>query len=283
MIMHDQGAGRSPATAAAGTAGKVSIRDVSKVFKGSASGNYVAVETIDLEIRDREFCCLLGPSGCGKTTVMNMIAGFEQPTAGIIQLDGHLISAPGPDRGVVFQDASTALFPWLSVGENIAFSLKMRGVAAPAIAAAVERYSVLVGLQDHLKKFPFELSGGMKQRTQIARSLVSEPEMLLMDEPFAALDAINKRTLQRELAQIWESTGKTIVYITHDITEALLLGTRIAVMSAGPAARIKAVIDVDLAASARKVGNAEFTALLQGLEEMIREEVEKDQRVKRLR
>lgn len=283
MIMQDQGAGRGPATAAAGTAGKVSIRDVSKVFKGSSSGNYVAVETIDLEIRDREFCCLLGPSGCGKTTVMNMIAGFEQPTTGIIQLDGHPISGPDPDRGVVFQDASTALFPWLSVGENIAFSLKMRGVAAPAIAAAVERYSALVGLQDHLKKFPFELSGGMKQRTQIARALVSEPEMLLMDEPFAALDAINKRTLQRELAQIWESTGKTIVYITHDITEALLLGTRIAVMSIGPAARIKAVIDVDLAVSARKIGNPEFTALLQELEEMIREEVEKDQRVKRLR
>lgn len=251
---------------------KVSLRDVSKTFETTRGDPYVALSSVDLEIPDGDFLCLLGPSGCGKTTLLNLIAGFEQPSTGEISMDGRPIVSPGADRAVVFQDAGAALFPWLTVRENIGFGPNVQGKRPEEYGAMVEQYAELVGLLDHLEKFPFELSGGMKQRVQIARALVNEPGMLLMDEPFAALDAITKRGLQRELARVWAATRKTVVYITHDITEALLLGQRIGVMSVGPAALIKALIPIDLV-SPRDTTSPEFVALERRLENLIGEEI----------
>lgn len=253
---------------------KVRLQAVSKSFLGSHSGKYFALRDVELEIEGGSFCCLLGPSGCGKTTVLNLIAGFDRPTDGAVTLGGEPIVGPGPDRAVVFQDVGSALFPWLTVRENIAFGPRMRRIPQAIYEPLVAQYGELVGLAAHLDKFPFELSGGMKQRAQIARALVNEPEMLLMDEPFAALDAITKRILQNELARMWQATRKTIVYITHDLNEALLLGSQVAVMSAGPSARIKTALAVDLPRP-RDQGDAEFVRLQRQLESLIREEVER--------
>jgi len=172
---------------------------------------------------------------------------------------------------MIFQDATEALFPWLSVAENILFGPRL-SAATRALEANLDRYLKLVGLAEHAHKFPFELSGGMKQRVQIARALIMEPQMLLMDEPFAALDAINKRLLQGELARIWQETRKTVVYVTHDIVEALLLGTRVAVMTAGPAGRIKREIEVPLAYP-RSSTAPEFVERVRLLEALLAEEV----------
>jgi NitT/TauT family transport system ATP-binding protein len=210
------------------------LRHVSKQFPGGP----LILQDIDLAFDRGAFVCLLGPSGSGKSTVLDLVAGFERPTAGTISYDEREIAAPGPDRVVVFQDVANALFPWLSVLEHVEFGLDRRLPARERRARALAAIE-LVGLADHLAKFPSELSGGMKQRVQIARGLVMEPEMLLMDEPFGALDAITRRNLQLELKQLWARTGKTILFVTHDISEALLLGTDIVVLSMGPAARIK--------------------------------------------
>src|SRR6185312_11314695 len=217
---------------------------VGKQFEGMSGDLHSAVNAIDLEIRRGDFYCLLGPSGCGKSTILNLIAGLGKPTTGAVEIVGPNaawrapIEAPGTDRMMIFQDASAALFPWLNVEENVLFGPRLTG-KADDYRAKLKIYLKMVGLIEHAAKFPFELSGGMKQRLQIARSLVMHPEILLMDEPFAALDAITKRSLQIELSRIWAETHNTIVYITHDLIEALLLGTRIAVMTPGPAASIK--------------------------------------------
>jgi NitT/TauT family transport system ATP-binding protein len=205
----------------------------------------VAVQNIDLTVNEGEFFCLLGPSGCGKTTLLHMIAGFEQPTAGSIEVFGKEVREPGPDRGVVFQ-TDLALFSWLTVEENVAFGLKIRGVARSQRQETVEKNLELVGLAPYRRRFPFELSGGMKQRVQIARVLANDPQVLLLDEPFAALDAQTRRHLQRELAAIWARSGKTALFITHDIGESLILGDRVGVMTPGPASRIKRIVEVDL-------------------------------------
>jgi NitT/TauT family transport system ATP-binding protein len=179
-----------------------------------------------------ELVCLLGPSGCGKSTFLNMVAGFIPPTAGTLLLDGRAVSRPGPDRGVVFQEH--ALFPWLSVADNIGFGLRMRGLPRADRAATVRRYVDLVGLGGFERSFPKDLSGGMRQRVAIARALANDPKMLLMDEPFAALDAQMRRLLQDELLEIWRSTGKTVLFVTHSIEEALRLADRVVVMTARP-------------------------------------------------
>ena len=251
----------------------ITLQQVSKWFHAASGETHEVLRNINLEIPDGSFCCLLGPSGCGKTTVLNLIAGFERPSSGYIAQGGQPIDAPGADRAVVFQDVAAALFPWLTVAENIAFGPRIRGVARTDYEPRVQRYSRIVGLGSHLAKFPFELSGGMKQRVQIARALANDAETLLMDEPFAALDAINKKILQSELGQTWQQTRKTIVYITHDITEALLLGTEIAVMTGGPGATIKARIPVDLPYP-RSLLMPELPPLQSKLEELIREEIE---------
>jgi len=251
---------------------KITVDRVSKTF-GTRASRYVALEEVTLEIPWRDFCCLLGASGCGKSTLLTLLAGFEEPTSGTIHLGTRVIDGPGVDRVVVFQDAGAALFPWLTVRENVEYGPRMRHVGRAEYQDAVQGLLQLVGLGSHTLKFPHELSGGMKQRLQIARALVNQPEVLLMDEPFASLDAITKGTLQLELARIWRSTAVTIVYVTHDIIEALLLGTHVAVMTAGPRARVKAVLNVDLQPSDRTPSSDHFAALYGKVESLLREEV----------
>jgi NitT/TauT family transport system ATP-binding protein len=201
---------------------------------------------IDLDIGKGEFFCLLGASGCGKTTLLNILAGFETPTAGELRLDDVRIARAGRDRVVFFQNADAALFPWLTAEENVAFGLRIQGMHGGRRAPIVERYLRLVGLWDDRAKYPRQLSGGMKQRIQIARGLAIEPAILLMDEPFAALDAITRRLMHAELLRLWAATGTTIVFVTHDVSEAIVLADRIGVMTRGPAATLKAVLPVEV-------------------------------------
>ena len=206
-------------------------------------GNEI-VSRIDLHIAAGEFVCLLGPSGCGKSTLLNAIAGFV-PANGQVRVADRPVSGPGVDRGVVFQ-SSEALFPWLSVRENVEYGPRLRGMAARQRAELADHYLALVGLSQAAEKFPDALSGGMRQRAQIARVLVNEPSVVLMDEPFGALDAQTREVLQRELDRIWRATGCTIVFVTHDIWESILLADRIVTMTAGPRATIKTIEKVDL-------------------------------------
>src|SRR5262247_4303097 len=223
----------------------VSFRDVQKTYRSLQGAEYVAVEHFSVDIDAGEFFCLLGPSGCGKTTILKMLAGFEAPTAGEIVMEGRPVTSASRDRGVVFQ-GDDSLYGWLTAVENVEFGLRMRGVAKSERRERALRYLKLVGLSGQEQKYPAELSGGMKQRIQIARVLANEPQMLLMDEPFAALDAQTRSLMQEELANIWRTTRTTVLFITHDIDEAVSLGTRIGVMRAGPAARVKGVLDIAL-------------------------------------
>ena len=226
---------------------------------------------LSLTIERGEFFCLLGPSGCGKTTVLNLLAGFEQPTAGAVRVDGRPVTAPGVERTVVFQ-GDDSLYTWLTAVENVEFGLRLAGVEAGRRRATAERYLDLVGLHGQGHKYPSQLSGGMKQRIQIARALVCESPILLMDEPFAAVDAQTRSILQDELIDIWQQTGRTFLFITHDIGEAILLANRIGLMSAGPEARMKAIAPVDLARPRRRSDPA-FGALYERLADMVSEEV----------
>jgi len=199
----------------------------------------------ELSIARGEFHLVLGPSGCGKTTALNLLAGFERPTQGQIVVDGQPIQGPGVDRIVIFQ-GDDSLYPWLTALENVEFGLRIQGVPASERHAKAREHLAMVGLSDHARKFPGELSGGMKQRIQIARALVCRSPILLMDEPFAAVDAQTRAMLQEELSIIWQRTGCTIFFITHDITEAILLADRISVMHAGPRSRVKETLAVDI-------------------------------------
>jgi NitT/TauT family transport system ATP-binding protein len=203
------------------------------------------LQQFSVSLTEGEFFCLLGPSGCGKTTVLNLMAGFLAPESGALTLAGQPIRGPGIDRTVVFQ-SDDALFNWLRTIDNVAFGLRMQGMAKERRHALARQYLHLVHLNGQENKYPSELSGGMKQRVQIARVLASDPKMLLMDEPFGALDAQTRGRMQSELVEIWHKTGKTIVFVTHDITEAVLLADRIGVMTKGPQSRLGAVIPVDL-------------------------------------
>ena len=194
-----------------------------------------------LSVTEGEFFCLLGPSGCGKTTVLNLMAGFLAPTTGALTLAGRPIIGPGVDRTVVFQ-GDDALFTWLRTIDNVAFGLRMRGMPQERRYAVAREYLRLVHLDGQENKYPGELSGGMKQRVQIARVLATDPKILLMDEPFGALDAQTRSLMQAELIDIWQRTPKTVIFVTHDVQEAVYLADRVAVMSARPG-RIKAIID----------------------------------------
>ena len=226
----------------------LSLDHVQKVFPAQhapGSKNYkpefMAVENITLNIQQGEFVSIVGPSGCGKSTLLDLIAGLTKPSSGQILLNGKQIIQPGLDRGIVFQQY--ALYPWLTALENIEFGLEAKGVSKKERQEKALYYLKLVGLSGFEKHYPNELSGGMKQRVAIARSLAYEPEILLMDEPFAALDAQTRETLQAELIHIWKASKKTIVFITHSIDEAIYLSQRVAIMTSRPG-RIKDVIDI---------------------------------------
>lgn len=218
------------------------VRGVSRRFE-TRRHDTLALSDIDLAVRPGEFLCLLGPSGCGKSTLLNIIAGFDKPSAGEMFVGGRLVTGPGRDRIVVFQEA--ALFPWLNVRSNVEFGLKLAGVAKTERRDRAGRYLKLVGLERFAKAYVHELSGGMKQRVQLARSLAVDPEILLMDEPFAALDAQTRDVLQEELQDIWQRTGKTVIFVTHNVREAVLLADRVIVMSPSPG-RIKREITIAL-------------------------------------
>ena len=250
----------------------VQLAGVSKVYRSMRGANYEAVRDFSLEIEPGEFFCLLGTSGCGKTTVLNMVAGFERASAGDIRIAGRAIEGPGADRGVVFQ-GDNSLYGWLSALGNVEFGLRMRGIARAEREATARRYLDLVGLGGQERKHPTELSGGMKQRIQIARVLANEPQMLLMDEPFAALDAHTRSAMQRELLSIVRKTGKTVLFITHDIDEAIILASKIGVMHAGPASKLKGVIDVRLTEAERDRTHDRFVEVYRQVHEMIRDEV----------
>jgi NitT/TauT family transport system ATP-binding protein len=204
------------------------------------------VDVLDLErlaVADGEFVTIVGPSGCGKSTLLHILGGFVRADAGRIRVHGRDVVAPGPDRGMVFQEF--ALFPWRTVAGNVGWGLEAQGKPAAERAAIVARYLELTGLEDFRDHLPGELSGGMKQRVALARVLAFDPEVLLMDEPFGALDAQTRESMQAELTRLWERTGKTVVFVTHDIEEAIYLGDRVLVLTARPA-RIREEVVVDL-------------------------------------
>ncbi|MDQ6422960.1 ABC transporter ATP-binding protein [Paenibacillus sp. LHD-117] len=222
---------------------KVEIDAVRKVFQTSR-GEVVALNDTSLRIANNEFICVVGPSGCGKTTLLNILAGLDVPTSGEVRIDGASIHGPSSERGVVFQQY--ALFPWLTVRQNVEFGLKLKKVGKGERRSIAKKYIESVGLKDFADAYPKELSGGMKQRVAIARAYAVNPQLLLLDEPFGALDAQTRTQLQVELLHTWEQEQKTCFFITHDVEEAVLLASRVVVMSARPG-RIKAIVPIDLA------------------------------------
>lgn len=251
----------------------IELQNVVKSFVSMNGKTSVAVQSFSLDLARGEFFCLLGPSGCGKSTVLSMLAGFEQPTTGAILLDGQPVRGPASDRGVIFQ-GDDSLYPWLTALENVAFGLRIQGMGTSERRKVALEYLHLVGLHGQQDKFPAELSGGMKQRIQIARGLATQPKMLLMDEPFGALDAQTRHIMQHELRKIWRATGTSIVFITHDVDEAILLSTRVGVMTAGPGGTLKGTVSIEMD-DARDRADPRYTGYFSTVYEMIREEVTK--------
>ena len=222
--------------------GNIIIDDVSVIFERDGVKN-IAIESTSIKIMPGEFVCILGPSGCGKSTLLNAVAGFISPTQGSVSVDGNIVEKPGPDRGMVFQQYS--LFPWKTIRENVAFGPLRTGSGRAAAEGTANTFLSMVGLYDYADRYPAELSGGMKQRVGIARALANYPSVLLMDEPFGALDAQTRVMMQENLLQIWSKFRITVMFITHDIDEAIFLADRVLVMSASPG-RIIADIDIEL-------------------------------------
>jgi NitT/TauT family transport system ATP-binding protein len=264
---------------------KLSIENVHKTFRIQRNQSHLkesaqpisALQDINLEVRQGEFMVIVGPSGCGKSTLLDLLAGLTSPSKGQILLDGAPIAGPNLNRGIVFQQY--ALFPWKTALGNVEFGLEAKGVARAERRQIAREFIELVGLSGFEDRYPHELSGGMKQRVAIARSLAYDPEILLMDEPFAALDAQTRETLQSELLRIWEATKKTIVFITHGIEEAVYLGQRVAVMSSRPG-RIKQIIDIPFEARSTEDdlrSNPEFVKLRHDIWELLKDEVSRAQ------
>ncbi len=221
---------------------KVSIQGIKKIYK-TRTGENIALNGVDFDIKENEFICVIGPSGCGKSTLLNIIAGLLEPTSGEVYVDGNKVQGTGTDRGVVFQQY--ALFPWLTVRKNVEFGLKLKGMDKEQRKTIVDKYLKMVELEKFADAYPKELSGGMKQRVAIARAYAMNPSVLLMDEPFGALDAQTRTQLQTELLKTWEEEHKTCFFVTHDIEKAIVLATRVVIMSARPG-RIKEVVDIDI-------------------------------------
>ena len=234
----------------------LTIRSVTKRF-AVGDDEIEALAPIDLVIPKGEFVCMIGASGCGKSTLLRIIAGFEEPTTGDVSIQGRIITGPGSDRGMVFQDY--ALFPWMTVRQNISFGPRQRQLPREEIDRTTDEFVRMVGLERFADRYPNQLSGGMKQRVAIARVLANNANILLMDEPFGALDALTREQLQHELLQIWQRTGVTIIFVTHSVEEAVLLADRVLVMSAGPG-RIDSDVRIGLPRS-REVSSPEFNAL----------------------
>jgi ABC-type nitrate/sulfonate/bicarbonate transport system ATPase subunit len=249
---------------------KIQIRRVGKSF-GAPGLATPALGEIDLDVAEREFVCLLGPSGCGKSTLLNIVAGFLAPTTGTVLVDGRPVRGPAPERGVVFQEY--ALFPWLTVTGNVEFGPLLQSRPAAERRSTVDRYLNLVGLRAHADKFPVQLSGGMKQRVAIARALANNPSVILMDEPFGALDAQTREVLQDELSRIQRVEHKTILFVTHSIREAVYLADRVVVMTSVPG-RIKQVFPIKLP-EVRDRFAPEFTQYESDITRVVKEEVAK--------
>ncbi|MFZ6772054.1 ABC transporter ATP-binding protein [Undibacterium sp. SXout7W] len=245
----------------------ISIQGVNKVFR-TADKEVVALRDIQLTIPEGQFVCLLGPSGCGKSTLLNAVAGFSLPTSGTIIANGLPVNEPGPDRGMVFQEY--ALFPWMTVEQNIGFGLEIKGMPAAEIARRVAQLLDMLGLTDFRQRFPKDLSGGMRQRVAIARVLALDSPIMLMDEPFGALDALTRRNLQDELLRIWSELKKTILFVTHSIEEAIYLADRIIVMTYRPGT-VKKDLLIDLP-RLRDPSAPEFNALKRELGQLVMEE-----------
>jgi NitT/TauT family transport system ATP-binding protein len=246
---------------------EIEIRGVKKVFGANGSG-VVALDGIDLDVARGEFVCLLGPSGCGKSTLLNAVAGFSLPTAGTIVAGGRRVTEPGPDRGMVFQEY--ALFPWMTVRANIGFGLEMRQETRERTRESVDALLHKLHLDEFADRFPKDLSGGMRQRVAIARVLALDSPILLMDEPFGALDALTRRNLQDELLRIWTELRKTILFVTHGIEESIYLADRIVVMTYRPG-RVKTIVPVPLARP-RDPSSPRFNDLKRELSQMVMEE-----------
>jgi NitT/TauT family transport system ATP-binding protein len=246
---------------------QIVITGVNKVF-ASNEREVVALKDINLEIEAGQFVCLLGPSGCGKSTLLNAVAGFSLPSSGVIHADGKQVVGPGPERGMVFQEY--ALFPWKTVEQNIAFGLQIKGIPQEQRQARVAALLEMLGMSDFGSRFPKDLSGGMRQRVAIARVLALDSPIMLMDEPFGALDALTRRNLQDELLRIWAELKKTIIFVTHSIEEAIYLADRIVVMTYRPGT-VKRDLIVDLPRM-RDPSTPEFNALKRELGEMVMEE-----------
>ncbi len=240
---------------------------------GEGADAVVALQSIGLSVGEREFVSIVGPSGCGKSTLLYLVGGFIRPTTGEIRLRDRPVTGPGPDRGIVFQRYS--LFPWLKVCDNIAYGLVEQGMPRADRERIVDEHVRLVHLEGFENRYPRELSGGMQQRVAIAQTLACNPDILLMDEPFGALDAQTRRILQDELRRIWLRSAKTVLFVTHDVEEAVALGTRIVVMGARPG-RIKEVLlrNFDVADGDEFEANPEFTALKLHIWRSVKEEVE---------
>ena len=252
-------------------ASAITVRGLDFEYGAGGKQSVRALENIDLSIGRGEFVSILGPSGCGKSTLLNIVAGFLPPSTGQVMVDGKPVIGPGADRGVVFQEY--VLFPWLTVAGNVEFGLKLKGVGAAERARAVARHLELVGLAAHAGKYPVQLSGGMKQRVAIARALANEPALILMDEPFGALDAQTREVLQEELSRIQRLEHKTVMFVTHSIREAVYLADRVVVMTSAPG-RIKQVFEIKLP-EVRDRFAPEFTQYESEITRVLKEEVAK--------
>ncbi len=250
---------------------KIECQHISHVFEKGEEEGTTALEDVSLRVRDCEFLCLLGPSGCGKTTLLRIIAGLITPTEGMVLLDGQPSIGPDADKGMVFQRDAT--FPWLTVEQNVEYGLKLRGIPKVERQQIVKKYIQLVSLAGFEKAFPKELSGGMRKRVDIARTYAYNPKVLLMDEPFGSLDLFTKTRMQAELLELWSKERKTVVFVTHDLEEAIFLADRVAVMSKRPG-RIRKIIEIGLPRprSVEMKVSEEFDAIRRGLWEEFEEE-----------